>query len=386
MKTNRLYIIAAAVVLLMTSCYDDSQMLTIVNEDGTCSREMSFHPSPDAVMAPLSEEINNNGLRFKSDWQRTWSVVGDSVRHACPITQEQWDSLQRAFPQQLVASKILMHTKRDFQSVSEMSDSLTEVGDHVFKATGSLEKHFKWFYTDYVYTETFIIAIMDQLFPIPLDRFVSADTASYWFTGLPNLAEDMSGTEQKELLDEIEPLMSKWLNANTFSYIYTYIANVFWKDIKTPPVSKEQFLANQDAIIMSPAVRDMELFNATEQVGKILKDYYHTDAFSPLFKDDKHWDRILDHQYMSYKYILAMKHQYDLVMPGRVLDSGIGKLDGSVIHYKFSGERLIPHDYVITATSRVTNVWAFIVTILIIVLAIGSFFIRKKGRLNVKCG
>ena len=61
MKTNRFYIIVVAVALLMTSCRNnDSQMLTIINEDGTCSREMSFHPYPKEVMAQLNEPIESS--------------------------------------------------------------------------------------------------------------------------------------------------------------------------------------------------------------------------------------------------------------------------------------------------------------------------------------
>ena len=378
MKTNRFYIIVAALVLLITSCNDDASMLTIIKEDGTCSREMSFHPYPKSVMAPLDEPIENDGLHFNSDWERTWSVVGDSTRHACPMTEAQWDSLRKVFPKQDVGSHILMHTKRDFSSVAEMSDSLTQVVGHLFKATASLEKHFKWFYTDYVYTETYTLTDMQKLFPIPLDRFVSADTASYWFTGQPNLAEDLTGSEQKELLDGIESQISQWMNANTFDYIYTYIAHVFWKDIKNPPVTNGQFLANKDSIVMSPAVANMKIFDELEPVAKILKDYYHTDAFQPIFSEDRHWDRILDHQYMSLKYLMWMKPQLNLVMPGRVIDGGMGKVDGNVIRYRFSGERLLPHEYVISATSRVTHVWAYIATILVIILAIGSFFYRRK--------
>lgn len=378
MKTNRFYIIAAVLVLLITSCNDDSSMLTIINEDGTCSREMSFHPYPKDVMAPVNEPVDNDGLHFKSDWERTWSVVGDSTRHACPMTEAQWDSLRKVFPNSDVRSHILMHTKRHFGSVAEMSDSLTKVVNHLFKATASLDKHFKWFYTDYVYTETYTLTDMQQLFPIPLDRFVSADTASYWFTGQPNLAEDLTGSEQKELLDGIESKISKWMNANTFDYIYTYIAHVFWKDIKNPPVTNGQFLANKDSLLMSPSVANMKIFDEPEQVAKILKDYYHTDAFEPIFSEDRHWDKILDHQYMSLKYLMWMKPQLNLVMPGRVIDGGMGKVDGNVISYRFSGERLLPHDYVISASSRVTHVWAYIVTFLVIIVAIGSFIYRKK--------
>ena len=378
MKTNSFYIIVAALVLLITSCNDDASMLTIINEDGTCSREMSFHPYPKSVMAPLDEPIENDGLHFNSDWERTWSVVGDSTRHACPMTEAQWDSLRKVFPKQDVRSHILMHTKRHFKSVGEMSDSLTKVVNHLFKATASLDKHFKWFYTDYVYTETYAINDMQQLFTIPLDKFVSADTASYWFTGQPNLAEELTGSEQKELLDGIESKISKWMNANTFDYIYTYIANVFWKDIKNPPVSKEEFLVNKNGIIMSPAVENMKIFDEPEQVAKILKDYYHTDSFEPIFGEDHHWDRILDHQYKSLQYLMWMKPQLNLVMPGSVIDGGMGKVDGNVIRYSFSGERLLPHEYVISATSRVTHVWAYVATLLVILLAIGSFVYERR--------
>ena len=45
--------------------------------------------------------------------------------------------------------------------------------------------------------------------------------------------------------------------------------------------------------------------------------------------------------------------------------------------YPFTGERLIPQDYTITATSRKTNLWACILSVLIILLAIGSLLYRQ---------
>ena len=167
MKTNRILTIVAATVLLMTSCSnDDERMLTIINEDGTCSREMTFHPDQETVMAPLNEPIQSNGLHFGTDWERTWSVKGDSVRHACPMTQQQWDSLMNVWSKQDKPQTGLMHVKRQYQNVSEMSDSLTQAVRHLFKATASLDKHFKWFYTDYTYKETLAITNIEQIFPL----------------------------------------------------------------------------------------------------------------------------------------------------------------------------------------------------------------------------
>ena len=381
MKTNRILTLVAVAALLLTSCSNDNErMLTIINEDGTCSREMTFHPDQETVMAPLNEPIQSNGLHFGPDWERTWSIKGDSVRHTCPMSELQWDSLMNVWSEQDKPQTGLMHVNRKYQNVSEMSDSLTSVVRHLFKATASLDKHFKWFYTDYVYQETLAITDIEQIFSVPLDRFVSADTASYWFTGQPNLADGLTGAEQKELLDEIEANISHWFNACTMAFVYTY-ASLRYDEVKNPPVSKEQYLALKDSIVMSPAVRNMDLFSDISQVSKIIKDFYHSDAYTPLFSDSKEWERVLDKKYKSYEYLMMMAPQLDYVMPGKVIDAGNGVVEDNVVQYKFSGERLIPHPFDVTITSRVTNVWAFVVTALVVLLAIGCLFYRRIRKL-----
>lgn len=380
MKTNKFLMIIAALVLLFTSCNKkDERMLTVINPDGTCSREMSFHPYPKEVMAPLNETIESNGLHFGPDWQRSWTVVGDSLRHPCPMTEAQWDSLRQVFPKQNISQKVLMHTSRNFQNVSEMSDSLTtSVVRHLFKATASLDKHFKFFYTDYVYHETFAITDIKQIFPVALDRFVSADSASYWFTGQPNLAEELTGAEQKELLDEIEANVSHWMNACTFTSICSIIAHHYDK-VKNPPATREQFLTNCDSIITSLAVRSMDLFGSMNQVKKILSDYYHSDAYTAILSDSTmYWDKKLEKQYRQYQYLMMMAPTLYYQMPGNVIDAGDGKIEGNLVSYRFSGERLIPHPFDVAITSRVTHVWAYVITLLVILLAIGSFVYKRR--------
>ena len=384
MKTNRVLIGLIAVVLLTSCNNDESTMLTIINEDGTCSREISFHPYPQGVMAKADEPIEDHCLVFGTDWERTWSVVGeDSLRRPVPMTQEQWDSLQRVYPKQSVASKILLHCKRDYQSVSEMSDSLTHVIDKQFDAKSKLEKRFKWFYTDYVFEETFSILDSKHYFPISIENYLSADTASYWYTGLPDLTKGLSGAEQKEMLDGIETKVSQWLNANAFAYVYDYIGQVYYKELKNPPVSQERFQALRDTLVKLPAVQNMSLEDMGKQISDILKDYYHSDVYSDLslFHDNEKLEWVMNQKYRGYKLLTTMMgFQYELVMPGKILDSGIGISEGNIVRYKFTAERMIPHDYVISATSRVTNVWAFVVTFFVIAIAVSSFFYRKKNK------
>lgn len=379
MKTDKFLVIVAAAALLMTSCDNgDERMFTIINEDGSCVREITFHPDAEDIMAPLDETINVDGMLFNPGWERSWSVVGDSVRHACPMTQQQWDSLQNVFPNQSVSLQILMYTKQEFPSTNEMYDSFNRVCQDVFKDTITLEKHFKWFYTDYVYKETLSIAVINHAFSVPLDRFVSADTASYWFTGEPNLAAGLTGAEQKEMLDDIEAKISHWFLACSMAHVCEIIANERYDEVENPPVSKEQFEALKDSIVMSPAVAKLELFDNIDQYSRILEDFFHSDAYTPLFNNSKDLEWRIEEQNKYYVFLVCMKPMLDYVMPGKVIDAGNGVVEGNVVHYKFSGERLIPHPYNVTITSRVTNVWAFIVTLLVIVLAVGSILYRRK--------
>ena len=69
---------------------------------------------------------------------------------------------------------------------------------------------------------------------------------------------------------------------------------------------------------------------------------------------------------------------YTLQMPGTVIDAGTGHFHDGVIVYALTGERLVPHDYVITATSRVTHIWAYVLSLLVILAAIWLLFSSKK--------
>ena len=74
---------------------------------------------------------------------------------------------------------------------------------------------------------------------------------------------------------------------------------------------------------------------------------------------------------------MNLEAPYILKMPGRVSDAGRGQIEDGVIKYRFEGSFLIPGDYTITASSRVVNVWAFLLSGLVVVIAVGSFFIKK---------
>ena len=375
MKTNIKIIAAMTLVLIMASCKNkDDRMLTVINADGTCSREYTFHSTQQWLSIPPEEDYDSI---VDKTWERSWSVLGaDSVRYPVPLTEAQLDSMQAQDLSKPLGNMLMVHVKKDYKSVEEMSAQIYRVErSHLvkvegIKASGQLEKHFKWFYTDYTFTETF--ANEDStLFPIPLSQFLSADTASFWFTGQPDLTRSLSGAEMKEMLDGIEKKVSQWSNANWFAEICKVISDHYDK-VKNPPVSKERFISICDSLVMLPCVLDPKDSESVEEGFDLLHDVFQSDVYTEFLQS-------YEGGLGQYGGLLSFGNNYDLVMPGRVLDAGMGEYDGEVIHYRLGGERMIPGDYTITATSRVTNVWAFIVTILVVLLAIGSFFYRRKS-------
>lgn len=366
---------ALMLALLATSCKNkDDHMLTVINEDGTCSREYTFKTTQQWLAASADEDYDSI---IDKSWERTWSVQGaDSVRYPVPLTEAQIDSMQELDPNKPLGNMLLVHAKKTYDSVEEMSAELYRSENHHLKkvegikATSTLEKSFKWFYTDYTFSETFTYE-GEPIFPIPLSDFMSADTASFWFTGQPNLTQHLSGAEQKELLDKIEKKINQWSNANWFYEICNIIINNY-DSIQNTPVSKERFTSLRDSLVMQPSV-----LNAAEEDSNpkaflsSIEGILHTDVYTNFLKTYEGGPA-------QYEQLLSFGYPYDLVMPGTVTDAGMGEYDGKVIHYQLGGERLITGPYTITASSRVANVWAYIVTALIILLALGSLLLHKK--------
>lgn len=371
MKNNSRLFVALMLTLLAASCKNkDDHMLTVINEDGTCSREYTFKTTQQWLAASPEEDYDSI---IDKSWERTWSIQGaDSVRYPVPLTETQLDSMQELDPSKPLGNMLLVHAKKTYQSVEEMSAELYRSDNHHLKkvegikASSTLEKRFKWFYTDYTFSETFTYE-GEPIFPIPLSDFMSADTASFWFTGQPNLTQHLSGAEQKELLDKIEKKIDQWSNANWFYEICNIIiAN--YDSIQNAPVGKERFTSLRDSLVMQPSVLNGNTVDSTfSQVEGIL----HTDVYTNFLKT-------YEGETAQYEQLLSFGAPYDLVMPGTVTDASIGEYDGEVIHYQLGGERMIPGPYTISATSRVTNLWAFFVTGLVVIFAIGSFFYRRK--------
>ena len=332
MQSFKYYILAAIAALMITSCEKNVEIFTEINRDGSCTRVYSASKT-DNVFA-----------------DETW--VEDMSDTVCTTIS------------------------RTFNSVEEMAaNPVLAVNGEFINSQAQLDKKFKWFYTDYIFNETF--ASKEHLINVPLTDKMSRDELSFMLTGYPNLTEGMTGEEIVQFMDPLQDQYEYLVNLAIFDCDFRVIAN-HYDIIANPPVDKKTFISLRDSITRYALENHGDILM---KKNDLLKKYFKSDAYSIFYDSNNDIKDEFEDEYMGYSSFVDLYYlitPYSLKMPGRVIETGRGTLKDGVISYRFGGKYLFLGDYTITATSRVTNVWAFIISGLIVLLAIVSLLYRRK--------
>ncbi len=357
MKTisSRLLLLLSAAIFL--SCQDQHVRLhTIINENGTCIRAVSY-----------------SNVMTQAQRDSAWGQGNIGWSHPLPECLN-IKSFHDSHTDIGAGDTVTTTFRHMFDNVEEMAEQMPlMLGGNTLKSRAQLHRRFRWFYTEYDFTET--IAGLADFFPLP---FADVQLLSYWFTGEPNLIAGLTGAEAAERLSEMETKVTHWLNDNFCHIIFHFIAD-HYDSITAPPVPRDRFVQLQDSLANYLMKEGADLWLSNTELSQLMRDFFHSDAYAPFFDDETPVSKQLNDELAHRLTIFALSVPYTLQMPGTITDAGSGSLtsDG-IIHYPFTGERLIPKDYVIHATSRVSHPWAYVVTILIILLAIGSFLYRRR--------
>jgi hypothetical protein len=345
-------------LMLLTSCYQPNVVMhTAIEWDGNCTREVSYSNvmTKEERDSLLGEHLNG------------WSQPMPNI-----LNMDAFCKSQTAVGE---GDTVTTTFTCPFHSVEEMcEESPLQLNGTRLRSNAQLRKRFRWFYTEYNYTETFYC--VRDTFKLADTLYADKDIISYWFTGEPNLVKGLSGAEASQKLGEIEPLITRWLNDNLFKVGFDYIvAN--YDSIPNPPVSRERFIELHDTLAHF-LLADAEDFLDINPDEKFC-EFFHSDAYSMFFEGETTFGEGLNKELEKQLNIFWFNVPYTLTMPGKVISAAGGTLqpDGTIF-YPLTGERLIPQDYTITATSRVTHIWAYILTLLVILLAIGSYIYRKR--------
>lgn len=379
MKTSR-FLALTVVAGLFASCTDqDIQMCTTIHRDGTCQRVITFVADSAALVGSHDSSLPLAQLLSDSGWHKSCFAKGDTARLSYPMTPEQYGRFKDSHSGKNTSDTLLVCIERDFGSVEEMGTATVLQPEGIpLKPQTSLTRRFRWFYTYYTYQETY--PVQSQLFVYPLNKFMDDSTASYWFTGEPDLMQGYSPAEKKETYDLLEEQRDRWLVANYVAAAYDAMvyegAGEIHDSLPGLSLDENAYLANIDSLVNYAL--DCH-FSLGDDIDSLFKSYFGSEVSVPAFASDR-VEQQLERGLNAFMELMSLKVDYRLVLPGRVVDVGNGVMEEAAVRYRLTGSRLIPHDYTLTATSRAVNVWAFVITALVIILAVVSLFLSPKRK------
>ena len=350
----------AFMAALLSSCQGEIEMLTIVNEDGSCMREIRVEGDRSLLTTGKYDNDDLRVARIEDGWELYWGYKGDNSRFHIPMSAEKFDSISREVgPSRAVKDTVYVYARKEYASVEDMcAGSPMFFADDQTGVDGSLEKEFRWFYTDYVFTEKF--SSVADYFSVPVTDYMSEEEASYWFAGTPDLYAGKPIWRYYELLEDLKEKADRWVFANVYYKLLSGIADRYDMVVE-PPVSKDEFIAQLGDVVKQLASYDTyKLEYSTAR--SIVSSHFGSDAYSPFINEDMlsdEEDEVLDNYF---GYLFLFYYDESIVMPGRVIDAGGGIYKDGVVTFTVDAGRFLLKEYEIRVVSRVVNVWAFVVT------------------------
>lgn len=376
-------VIPFILLLITAACSDSNDMLTVVKSDGSCYREFTDEVNLNFITGD-SVEINNPfPVDIDSTCQISWKFRDSEWFTQYPVSKAMIDSVVKSnnlkdtlkAGEKKTPEMCNVVLRKNYSSVKEMASQFKFKKSHEWskmKVNYSLEKKFRWFYTYYCYKETYPKLVTN--FEIPIENYMSKDEAQFWFIGQPDILRGMNGLEIREYVGKIEDNFNKWYAQNLWNNEYKCLISNY-DQINNKPVSVEKMESLRDTIFMTN-VKEFDKMDMKD----ILNNYFKTDAFSNLWKGKespmrKYEDSLDEKEFMTY---FSESFNYKLVMPGKVKLPENAIQQGDTLIWTLNAYRIALDDYTIEAQSRKTNIWAFILTGLILIVAIGSFIWKPK--------
>lgn len=345
----------SVLMLALASCSTNYRMVTRISEDGKMHREV-YAQADSAFMAG---NRSNNPFLFQLD--NEWTV----------------QTLDSCIKVDFFGKKENLNVK-----VARTVDALGNISFFSPKEKWMLplavpqerlEKHFRWFYTYYTYTCDFP-EIKDKG-PIPMDKYLSKHEQAFLFQGDMSACQGMNGMELKEELEDVEGKFMAWLYHTQFELSYHVVEHFLQKNGDTtylPRVRDEK-----GEIFETDKKRREDWECSPEYVCGLLDKHYDTTDFSALYKaNEKEMQQSYDEACITME-LFGYQIKFELAMPGKLLSANTVLKENDRLLWKVDAYRLLGEKYVLEAESRTMNVWAFVVTGFLIVLA-GYGFMRKN--------
>jgi hypothetical protein len=346
MKTFKiLFILSICILPFLAGCPSRKAVITRVNRDGSCVRAIGdFDPRNfkgiDSLVSDLPVPVDGS-----------WSL--DTINDSTALIYKRFESVEALNIMYAHDKSVLSKCKRKVE----------------------LKKEFKWFYTAFKYYETYSGVLRE----IPLDNYLLTTEINAWKsrgTEKYLTGEGLETRSVKALDENIEERLGYWLHDNIYSLAFDDIIDLADSMVL---IDKETLDINElkDTIKyqIDQESKWIDIFDDKGQLGiedfaGLIAGFMKMDSLSTVALKQEVSNANLEEKYEE-EILFGFTEEYDhlVIMPGLLIDTNADEIHGDTLNWDMNPAKYIDSDYTVYAESRVTNLWAYIVSAVIVILA-----------------
>lgn len=355
---------SALCAFLFSACLDEN-IRTIISADGSCQRIIRVENQRSA--SPLDDQL------FPRPSGGGWTV--------------KWDTIKSNFENQYTYT-----ASKYFRTPEELHAEYVNTRESGrFGIDVSLNRKFRWFFTYFDYKETF--NYHNPYGHVPVTKFLTSEEIRlYQRTGKNDSLQEK--VDRWKNWDFGEEIYSRFITvARQHDSMAAYIPLIMntkgelfsrWEKMdSTEKANKKAQEGKKHTSAHSgdstkPAAKD----DTDEQIKKVFVDLWGKEAFRVLGPMvDTVCKAAFDESHTSSPDPDNWKFAAE--MPGLLLDANSATVKGNAVEWKFDQDQVRVGDFVMSASSRVANPWAFIVTGTFGLLLVAISFFPPFRRRNI---
>ncbi len=336
MQSKRYWPKAVLVILLamVTSGCLEVKVKTTVHRDGSCERVETV-----TAGAP---ELPGTAFPIPTDstWKTGWTKRDNKEKDYLYTATKRFES-----PEALA---------REFSSIAVDSAKL--------RISPVIEKRFRWFFTYLTYKETY--PVFCPFTRIPASRILSEDEIRRISAG--------------EKSDSLKKKLDEWRLRNMYEGFHLALLDGARR------LGDPTFLPDSVAVRKEELLQVLQTDTTTkddfDRTLVLVARFFRSNAVLKLRPELRTaWDAAEDMMKRAQR--ANADYTNTVVMPGMILDTNAGEVKGTTVSWNFSADQFLLRDYPMWVESRVTNIWAVILTGIIAIGLTGVLvLLRLRGR------
>jgi hypothetical protein len=330
---------------LFSSCEHRVETKTIVREDGSLEKTI-------ILFTKQSKQETKN--YFGIGAEQGWEVSVDSTQSTTTSKEDSSKSKNEV--------KYTYSFSKSFQSADIANQELATKSDSLFRLTSKFEKKFRWFYTTYVYSDTYHAI---NRFKLSTNDYLT-DVDFQFINNLPAEGKPISKADSLFLNKLNERIFDHYANRAYFEEYFQLLIDL------ANAAQRERLLTHQESIYDLLSEKDSKLDN--DPWPSLLDSLgIGIDVTSSEYGTRK---ARVERKFNFMSWASEGKYNHTIVMQGEIVKHNADSVAGNEFYWTPSYLKFAFKDYTFFAETRKPNIAAWVLSIFVLLAAVWG--LRKK--------